>query len=204
MLCSTRCLLVLRLSLHLHFLRPRAITWTLRAFPSINTPAAPALQSFTSPTTNTQLNNLPHRLAMARYTIKVASGGQTASLLVVLSPDQLCSALVDAIRKRLPTIASKLNLATTNNLHINLHLDKEDGPMLDAEDLLSNVLPGADETVFAVIEVSIIASTHDVALHVTRLTSLCSRPRLSPQPLLPTIRMLSRLLNLTNSFSSAS
>ena len=95
---------------------------------------------------------------MARYVVKVASGGQTASLLVVLSPSQLCSALMDTIRTRLPAVASKLGLATTNGLHINLHLDSEDGPMLDTKNLLSDVLPDAKVTVYAVIDVSVVTS----------------------------------------------
>jgi hypothetical protein len=94
---------------------------------------------------------------MARYIVKVASGGRTASLLVVLSPDQLCSALLDAIQTRLPAIASKLGLAATNNPHITLHLETEDGPLIDTEDILSTVLPNAKEMVYAVIEVSIVA-----------------------------------------------
>ena len=94
---------------------------------------------------------------MARYIVKVASGGQTANLLVVLSPNQLCSALLSAIRTRLPTVASKLGLAATNNHHITLHLDTEDGPLIDTEDILSTVLPGAKETVYAVIEVSVVS-----------------------------------------------
>lgn len=100
---------------------------------------------------------------MARYVVKVASGGQTASLLVVLSPSQLCSALLDTIRTRLPTIASKLGLAITNDLDISLHLDSEDGPLLDTEDLLSDVLPSAKGTIYAVITVSVITSptNHD-------------------------------------------
>ncbi|KAF9695209.1 hypothetical protein EKO04_006853 [Ascochyta lentis] len=92
---------------------------------------------------------------MARYIVKVASGGQTASLLVVLSPSQLCSALVDMIKTRLPTVASKLRLTTTNELHIALHLDSEDGPMLDTEDLLSDVLPDAKGTVYAVVSLGL-------------------------------------------------
>lgn len=92
---------------------------------------------------------------MARYIVKVASGGRTASLLVVLPSDQPCSALLSAIQTRLPAVASKLGLAATNNHHITLHLETEDGPLIDTEDTLSTVLPKAKETVYAVIEVSI-------------------------------------------------
>ena len=91
---------------------------------------------------------------MARYTVKVAAGGRTASLLIVLSPSQLCSALLDTVKNRLPTLTTKLALTNVDQLHITLHLDAEDGPMLDLEDLLSDVLPDPKETVYAVINVS--------------------------------------------------
>ena len=93
---------------------------------------------------------------MARYIVKVTSNGQTASLLIVLSPSHLCSVLVDIIHSRLPTVASKLGLAATNGLHITLHLNSEDGPVIDTENLLSDVLPDATETVYAVITVSLV------------------------------------------------
>ncbi|KAH6622099.1 hypothetical protein C7974DRAFT_216154 [Boeremia exigua] len=88
---------------------------------------------------------------MARRIVKVMFGGQAASLLVVLSSSQLCSALADTVRTRLPTIASKLGLATTDGLHISLHLESETGPMLDPEDLLCDVLLDTKETICAVI-----------------------------------------------------
>ena len=127
---------------------------------------------------------------MARYIVKIASNGQTASLLVVLSPSQLCSALLDTIQTRLPTVASKLGLGTTEGLHISLHLDSEDGPLIDTKNLLSDVLPNATETVFAVIAVSLVASPvlHIMAVHETRLTrsqipqSQPDGTKLQPQP----------------------
>ncbi|KAF2996796.1 hypothetical protein E8E13_000636 [Curvularia kusanoi] len=93
---------------------------------------------------------------MPRYRVRVVLGGQTASLLVVLSEDQLCSALRDTVRRRLPTIASKLGLTADNevDVQITLHLDTVDGPVVDTEDLLSDALPDYKETVFAVIEQS--------------------------------------------------
>ncbi|KAJ8116748.1 hypothetical protein OPT61_g1881 [Boeremia exigua] len=121
-----------------------------RSLPT-STPTAPALPRLTPPITHNQLNNLPHRPYMARYVVEVTAGGQTASLLVVLSPSHLCSVLVDTVRTRLPTIASRLGLATTNDLHISLHLDSDTGPLIDVEDLLSDALPDAKETVYAVI-----------------------------------------------------
>jgi len=87
---------------------------------------------------------------MARYTVKVAAGERRASLLVVLSPSQLCSALHDRIASRLPA----LGLTAVEAAQVTLHLNTEDGPMLDVEDLLSDVLPNAEETVYAVVHVS--------------------------------------------------
>jgi hypothetical protein len=112
---------------------------------------------------------------MARYIVTVVAGGQTASLLVVLSPSQLCSALVDTIKSRLPTVASRLGLATANGIHITLHLDSEHGLMTDTEDLLSDVLPGVKGTVYAVVDVSFcIFLNWNVVLQMTRwLTPLC-------------------------------
>jgi hypothetical protein len=58
---------------------------------------------------------------------------------------------------RLPSIASKLGLTATNKHHVTLHLETEYGPLIDTEDTLSTVLPNAKETVYAVIEVSIVS-----------------------------------------------
>jgi len=91
---------------------------------------------------------------MARYTVSVAAGGRKASLLVVLSPSQLCSALHDSIRSRLPTLADALGITDIKEPRITLHLKGEDGPMLDIEDLLSDVLPNPEEIVHAIIDVS--------------------------------------------------
>jgi hypothetical protein len=101
--------------------------------------------------------SLTHRFNstnMARYVVKVTADDRTASLLVILSPSQLCSALIDAVKARLASIASKLNLSVSDNLTITLHLENADGPILDPEDLLSDVLPDANEVCYAVIEVS--------------------------------------------------
>jgi hypothetical protein len=91
---------------------------------------------------------------MARYVVIVTAGDRTASLLVILSPSQLCLALVDAVKARLAPIASKLNLCISDSLTITLHLGNSDGPILDPEDLLSDVLPDANEVCYAVVEVS--------------------------------------------------
>jgi hypothetical protein len=95
-----------------------------------------------------------HTQNMARYTVNVAAGGRRASLLVVLSSSQLCSALHDSVTSRLPALATKLGLTDAKQPQITLHLERDDGPMLDLEDLLSDVLPDPKETVYAVIDVS--------------------------------------------------
>ncbi|KAF1833256.1 hypothetical protein BDW02DRAFT_599244 [Decorospora gaudefroyi] len=90
---------------------------------------------------------------MARYIVSVAAGGRRATLLVVLSPSQLCSALFDTVKSRLPTLANKLAIVSTRDImKITLHLNAEDGPLLDVEDLLSDVLPDPKKVVFAVVD----------------------------------------------------
>jgi hypothetical protein len=91
---------------------------------------------------------------MARYTVNVAAGDRRASLLVVLSPSQLCSALLNTVKSRLPPLSSKFGITDAKNARVTLHLNTEDGPMLDLEDLLSDCLPDPKEVVYAVIDVS--------------------------------------------------
>jgi len=78
----------------------------------------------------------------------VAPDGGTLSLLVALSPSQLCAALRDKIRSRLPGL--RLGL-TAPDADVTLHLDAADGPILDTEDLLSDVLTNDKDVVYAVI-----------------------------------------------------
>ncbi len=91
---------------------------------------------------------------MARFIVNAIAGTRSASLLIIISPSDLCSVLLDAIKKRLPTVASRLSLTDTANLQISLHLNHMDGPILDLEDLLSDVFNGTEQTVYAVINVS--------------------------------------------------
>jgi hypothetical protein len=84
---------------------------------------------------------------MARYTVKFVAGERQGSLLVLLSPSQPCSALCDAVRKR----RNDLNL---DGVEATLHLEDADGPELYPADALSDVLPGAKETVVVVFQVS--------------------------------------------------
>jgi hypothetical protein len=74
----------------------------------------------------------------SRYTVKFVSGERRSSLLVLLSPSQPCSALIDAVKKRVPEITGT---------DATLYLDEADGPQLYAEDTLADVLPGAKEPV---------------------------------------------------------
>jgi hypothetical protein len=114
-------------------------------------PATPITSALTA---NRSLTHRPDSTNMARYVVKVTADDRATSLLVVLSPSQLCLALVDAVKARLASIASKLNLSISDNLTITLHLENVDGPILDPEDLLSDVLPNVNEVCYAVIEVS--------------------------------------------------
>ncbi|KAL6704640.1 hypothetical protein ACN47E_008037 [Coniothyrium glycines] len=101
---------------------------------------------------------------MVQYVVKAVVGDRTASLLVVLDPQKPCSTLLDAVRSRLPTLMPTLGSIDTVNCQIALHLDKTDGPVLDVKDLLSNILSGANDTVFAVVQ----ATTVTTSPHVER------------------------------------
>ncbi|KAH9872904.1 hypothetical protein J1614_005299 [Plenodomus biglobosus] len=92
---------------------------------------------------------------MARYTVHVVAGECHVSLLIVHSPDRLCSSLIETIKLRAASLQSNLALPDAENLQVTLHLSTEDGPLIDPEDLLSDVLPGATEAVYAVIEVNV-------------------------------------------------
>jgi uncharacterized protein YegL len=86
---------------------------------------------------------------MARYAVQVVvPDGRTFRLLIILSPGEQCSALRDKVKSRI----SALNLGLTSaDVEINLHLDASDGPLLDTEDLLSDVLPDATDKVYAIV-----------------------------------------------------
>jgi hypothetical protein len=84
---------------------------------------------------------------LARYTVKFVAAERQGSLLVLLSPSQPCSALCDAVRKR----RNDLNL---DGVEATLHLEDADGPELYPADSLSDILPGAKETVVVVFQVS--------------------------------------------------
>jgi hypothetical protein len=114
------------------------------------------LTLITSPlTANRSPTHRPGSTSMTRYIVEVIAGDRTASLVVVLSSSQPCSALIDAVKARLASIASKLNLSVSDNLTITLHLEEHDGPILDPGDLLHEVLPYTNEICCAVIEVNL-------------------------------------------------
>ena len=85
----------------------------------------------------------------ARYTVKFAAGERRGSLLVLLSPTQPCSVLIDVVKTRVPGLN-----ADVNGCDATLHLEDVDGPELCPEDALFDVLPGAKETVVVVFKVS--------------------------------------------------
>ncbi|KAA8625902.1 hypothetical protein PtrSN002B_006033 [Pyrenophora tritici-repentis] len=89
---------------------------------------------------------------MESYTVRVIAEGRSQRLLVVLSPSQLCSALVDSVRSQLPTLTTSLQLSDTKDYQISLHFTAEDGPRLNMEDLLSDTLPDPREVVYAVVD----------------------------------------------------
>jgi hypothetical protein len=91
---------------------------------------------------------------MARYTVKFVAGERRGSLLVVLSPTQPCSALIDAVITRLSSPKGPEGLAYLSQSDATLHLEEPDGPMLYLADILSDVLPDAKETVVVVFQVN--------------------------------------------------
>jgi hypothetical protein len=91
---------------------------------------------------------------MERYTVEHVAGERRGSLLIALLPWQPCSALVDAVKTRLPLPTTQQEHLDLRNLDATLHLQKPDGPMLYAADPLSHVLPDAKETVVVVFQVS--------------------------------------------------
>ena len=79
---------------------------------------------------------------MQRYQVTVVAGGSGATnarpvLLVPFRPDALVTAFIDELFRRI----TKQGLDITPNTHIaTLHLDSESGALIDAEDLLGDVV----------------------------------------------------------------
>ncbi|PZD25093.1 hypothetical protein A1F97_07973 [Pyrenophora tritici-repentis] len=93
---------------------------------------------------------------MESYTVRVIAEGRSQRLLVVLSPSQLCSALVDSVRSQLPTLTTSLQLSDTKDYQISLHFTAEDGPRLNMEDLLSDTLPDPREVVETTLRIRVV------------------------------------------------
>lgn len=76
--------------------------------------------------------------------------GRRPSLLVPFSPEAVISAFIDGLWKRLARHGGAIPLsAETHN--VSLHLEHEDGPAIDIEDLLSDVILDVQtEKIFAV------------------------------------------------------
>jgi hypothetical protein len=127
--------------------------------------------------------NLFAHASMARYTVNVAAGDRRASLLVVLSPSQLCSALLNTVKSRLPPLSSKLGITDAKNARVTLHLNAEDRPMLNLEDLLSDCLPDPKEVVYAVIDVS--HATNSVYSNILANSDIQTEQALLTSPHLP-------------------
>lgn len=94
---------------------------------------------------------------MASRIVIVAAGRHAASLSVTIDSSQLCAALVESVKDHLPALLSKLDLTSADSINISLHRDSTNGPALDTESLLSDVLPDVTEMVYAVINVSILS-----------------------------------------------
>jgi hypothetical protein len=91
---------------------------------------------------------------MERYTVKYVAGERRGSMLIALSPTEPCSALIDAVKTRLPIRTTQHEHPDVKDLDATLHLEDPGGPMLYAGDPLSDVLPGAKETVVVVFQMS--------------------------------------------------
>lgn len=76
--------------------------------------------------------------------------GRRPSLLVPFSPEAVIRAFIDELWKRLARHGGAIPL-TPETHNVSLHLEHEDGPAIDIEDLLSDVILDAQrEKIFAV------------------------------------------------------
>jgi hypothetical protein len=103
---------------------------------------------------------------MARYIVRAVSpDGRTIPIVVVLSPDQLCSGLVEKIKSRLQGSDPGCDLSGSS---IALHLGSLDGPSIDSEDLLGDALEPKD-VVYTVIGGAGLGETNKDLLQIDSL-----------------------------------
>lgn len=82
--------------------------------------------------------------------VAFASPGRRASLLVPFSPEAIISTFIDELWKRLARHDGAIPL-TAETHNVALHLEHENGPAIDAEDLLSDVIRDCQkEKIYAV------------------------------------------------------
>lgn len=80
------------------------------------------------------------------------SPGRRASLLVPFSPEAIISSFIDELWKRLARHDGAIPL-TAETHDVSLHLDHENGPAIDIEDRLADVIVDTQkEKVFAVFK----------------------------------------------------
>ena len=73
---------------------------------------------------------------MERYKVTVTIDGKETRLLIPMLPVSPVSSLATQVKLRI----GRLGIGT-NSTEFTLHLEQADGPILDADDLLSDVLP---------------------------------------------------------------
>ncbi|KAL2273825.1 hypothetical protein FJTKL_04078 [Diaporthe vaccinii] len=82
--------------------------------------------------------------------VTYVSPGRRASLLVPFSPEAIISTFIDELWRRLARHDGAIPL-TAETHNVSLHLEHENGPVIDVEDLLSDVITDTQkEKIFAV------------------------------------------------------
>lgn len=82
--------------------------------------------------------------------VEFVSPGRRASLLIPFSPEAIISTFVDELWKRLARHDGAIPL-TAETHNVSLHLENENGPAIDSEDLLSDVIVDCQkEKIYAV------------------------------------------------------
>ncbi|KAI7775698.1 hypothetical protein LA080_006427 [Diaporthe eres] len=83
--------------------------------------------------------------------VTYVSPGRRASLLVPFSPEAIISTFIDELWRRLARHDGAIPL-TAETHNVSLHLEHENGPVIDVEDLLSDVITDTQkEKIFAVV-----------------------------------------------------